>query len=137
MSPQQYRRSPVVTPQAWLPPEVTWRNTSDTVDEATDEPLGEACLVAFSYAQTKGLGWAAIAIGASLKARRVTGSWDFARAVIEGYRHGKRAAWLSGEDYEQLMHEPIDRVRQRLRIGDPVRYRKTQAMLASIGKTGL
>src|SRR5579859_7847567 len=31
--------------------------------------LGEACLVAFSYAQTKGLGWALIAAGAAFRAR--------------------------------------------------------------------
>jgi ubiquinone biosynthesis protein COQ4 len=102
-----------------------------------DEPLGEACLVAFSYAQTGGLGWAAIALGASLKARKVTGSWIFARAVIEGYRHGKRAKWLSGEDYEALMHEPIDQARRRLGLGDAVRYREAQAALAAWGKTGL
>ncbi|HYZ47782.1 MAG TPA: Coq4 family protein [Sphingomonas sp.] len=102
-----------------------------------DEPLGEACLVAFSYAQTRGLGWAAIAIGASLKARRVTGRWTFARAVIEGYRHGKRAAWLSAEDYEQLMHEPIHQARQRLGLRQPVKYRQAQAELAEMGKTGL
>lgn len=102
-----------------------------------DEPLGEACLVAFSYAQTKGLGWAAIALGASLKARRVTGRWTFARAVIEGHRNGKRADWLSGEDYETLMHEPIDAARRRLKIADPVKYRQTQAELAAMGKTGL
>lgn len=102
-----------------------------------DEPLGEACLVAFSFAQTRGLGWAAIALGASLKAKKVTGSWIFARAVIEGYRHGKRARWLSGEDYEQLMHEPIDAVRRRLGIADPVRYREAQTKLAEWGKTGL
>lgn len=102
-----------------------------------DEPLGEACLVAFSYAQTKGLGWAAIALGASLKAKRITGSWAFARAVREGYRNGKRAAWLSGEDYEALMHEPIDQVRRRLNIADPVLYRQTQHELAQRGLTGL
>ena len=102
-----------------------------------DEPLGEACLVAFSYAQTKGLGWAAIALGASLKAKRVTGRWTFAGAVIEGYRNGKRAHWLSGEDYEALMHEPIDQARARLRIPDPVKYRAAQAELAAMGKTGL
>jgi ubiquinone biosynthesis protein COQ4 len=102
-----------------------------------DEPLGEACLVAFSYAQTRGLGWAAIALGASLKARRVTGRWSFARAVIEGYRNGKRATWLSGQDYEQLMHQPIDQVRRRLSIPDPALYRRTQTELAAMGKTGL
>lgn len=102
-----------------------------------DEPLGEAALVAFSYAQTKGLGWAAIALGASLKAKKVTGRWTFARAVIEGYRHGKRAAWLSGEDYERLMDEPIDAARKRLGIADPAKYRAAQAELAAMGATGL
>ena len=102
-----------------------------------DEPLGEACLVAFSYAQTKGLGWAAIALGASLKAKRVTGRWTFARAVIEGYRNGKRAAWLSGEDYEQLLHEPLETARRRLNIPEPVRYLHAQKRLAEQGLTGL
>ena len=102
-----------------------------------DEPLGEAALVAFSYAQTKGLGWAAIAVGASLKARKITGRWTFARAVIEGYRNGRKAKWLSGEDYERLMDEPIDAARKRLNIADPVKYRAAQAELAAMGKTGL
>lgn len=102
-----------------------------------DEPLGEAALVAFSFAQTRGWGWAAIAIGASLKARRITGSWIFARAVFEGWRRGKRARWLSGEDYEQLMHEPLDAARWRLRLDEPVRYRETQRQLAEWRMTGL
>ena len=38
-----------------------------------DESLGEAALVAFSYAQTGGKGWAFIAIAASLKSLRVSG----------------------------------------------------------------
>ena len=33
-----------------------------------DESLGEAALVAFSYAQTGGLGWAFIAVAAALRA---------------------------------------------------------------------
>src|SRR5580704_8064954 len=59
--------------------------------------LGEACLVAFSFAQTRGLGWAAIALGAAFKA--VTeGHWAAARAIRQGYRRGKAAKWLPGED---------------------------------------
>ena len=65
-----------------------------------DEPLGEACLVAFSYAQTKGLGWAAIAVGAALKAKRVTGSWDFARAVIEGNRRRARRVFTPADIFQ-------------------------------------
>jgi ubiquinone biosynthesis protein COQ4 len=103
----------------------------------TDEPLGESCLIAFSYAQTQGLGWAMISGGAAIKSLRITGETGFFRAVWEGYRNGKRAAWLSGEDYEQLMHEPLDAARRRLRIAEPVRYRQAQARLAEQGLTGL
>ncbi len=102
-----------------------------------DEPLGEACLVAFSYAQTRGLGWAFIAVGAALKSLRITGGTGFARAVIEGWRMGRRARWLHGEDYEALMMEPLAAARRRLGIGDPVRYREAQAELRAKGLTGI
>jgi ubiquinone biosynthesis protein COQ4 len=102
-----------------------------------DEPLGEACLIAFSYAQTDGLGWAVISGGGALKSLRVTGETAFFRAVWEGYRNGKRAAWLSGEDYEQLLHEPLEQARRRLNIPAPVRYLAAQKRLAEQGLTGL
>ena len=102
-----------------------------------DEPLGEACLVAFSYAQTGGLGWAAIAVGAALKSLRITRDTAFARAVREGWRHGKRAAWLHLEDYEALMAEPLEAARTRLRIAEPRLYREAQRRLAAAGLTGI
>ncbi|HEX8224840.1 MAG TPA: Coq4 family protein [Allosphingosinicella sp.] len=102
-----------------------------------DEPLGEACLVAFSFAQTGGLGWAAIAVGAALKSLRITRSTAFARAVREGRRHGRRAAWLHLEDYEALMAEPLEAARARLRIAEPVLYREAQRRLAEAGLTGI
>lgn len=94
-----------------------------------DESLGEAALVAFSYAQVGGLGWAFIAVAAALKSLRVTHGTAFARAVWEGYRHGRRAAWLAGEDYEALLHEPIEAARARLGIRAPLAYRDAQARL--------
>jgi len=94
-----------------------------------DESLGEACLVAFSYAQVGGLGWAWIAGAAALKSLKVTGNTLFARAVWEGYRHGRKARWLAGEDYEALMAEPIEAARARLGIAKPVAYLKAQAEL--------
>jgi len=87
-----------------------------------DESLGEAALVAFSYAQTGGQGWAFIALAASLKSWRLTRSLAFARAVLEGYRLGRNASWLLGEDYEKLLNEPIDAARARLGIAQPVKY---------------
>jgi ubiquinone biosynthesis protein COQ4 len=83
--------------------------------------LGEACLVAFSYAQTKSLGWALIAVGAALRPRRGA-KHPYARAIFQGYRRGKAAKWLAGEDYEQLMGEPLDAARRRLNITPPTLY---------------
>src|SRR5580658_4169448 len=48
------------------------------------DSLGEACLVAFSYAQTGGLGWAAIGVGAGLKAL-ASGRLAAAAAIWQGY----------------------------------------------------
>jgi len=102
-----------------------------------EEHLGEACLVAFSYAQTGGLGWAAIALGAAVKSLRVTGERDFARAVWEGHRHGRRARWLHGEDYMALLAEPLTDARRRLEIAEPVAYRVAQAKLRARGISGI
>ena len=84
--------------------------------------LGEACLVAFSYAQTKSLGWAVIALGAALRSRSGRTRHPYRRAIWQGYRRGKAAAWLAGEDYERLMSEPLDAARRRLNITPPTLY---------------
>jgi ubiquinone biosynthesis protein COQ4 len=87
-----------------------------------DDPLGEACLTAFSFAQTGGLGWAMIATGAAVRSL-VTGSGTkVVKAIWEGFRNGRRAAWLQGEDYERLLTEPLDLVRARLNIAKPMVY---------------
>ena len=82
--------------------------------------LGESCLVAFSYAQTKGLGWALIAVGATLRSRG--GEHPYAKAIWQGYRRGKAAAWLLGEDYDRLLNEPLEVARKRLAISPPTLY---------------
>ena len=82
--------------------------------------LGEACLVAFSYAQTKGLGWALIGLGAALRARG--GDYPYVRAIWQGYQRGKAAAWLLGEDYEALFGETLEGARKRLNITPATLY---------------
>ncbi len=77
--------------------------------------LGEACLVAFTYAQTRGIGWAFIAAGAMWRARAYPGQPRVA-AIWQGYRRGKAAKWLPGEDFVQLMSEPLEAARNRLNI---------------------
>lgn len=78
------------------------------------DALGEACLVAFSYAQTGGLGWALIAFGAASRARGTR--HPTIKAIWQGYKRGKAAKWLLGEDYERLMAEPLEAARKRLGI---------------------
>jgi len=78
------------------------------------DALGEACLVAFSYAQTKGLGWALIAAGAALRTRK--SAYPYTKAIWQGYQRGKAAKWLLGEDYEALLNEPLEAARARLNI---------------------
>lgn len=120
-------------PYAWFGRRV--RDTHDIWHVLTgykaDESLGEACLVGFSYAQVGGLGWALIGAAAALKSVKVTGGTLFARAVWEGYRNGRKAEWISGEDYEKLLHEPIDAARARLRIAVPHVYLKAQRELGA------
>ena len=121
----------LVHPYAWMGRRI--RDTHDIWHVLTgyqaDESLGEAALVAFSFAQVGGLGWAFIAGAASLKSLSVTKGTAFAKAVIEGYRHGRAAKWISGEDYLELLHEPIDAARARLNIKEPVAYRRAQREL--------
>ncbi|WP_411288510.1 Coq4 family protein [Phenylobacterium sp.] len=83
--------------------------------------LGEACLVGFSYAQTKGLGWALIALGAGSRARK-SKEYPYVQAIWQGYRRGKAAGWLLGEDYERLMAEPLEAARRRLNLTPPTIY---------------
>jgi ubiquinone biosynthesis protein COQ4 len=83
--------------------------------------LGEACLVAFSYAQTRGLGWALIGAGAAWRARRGR-DHPYVRAIWQGYQRGKACAWLLGQDYERLMAEPLEAARRRLGLTPPTIY---------------
>lgn len=80
------------------------------------DALGEACVVAFSYAQTRNLGFAFIGWGAAREIQREMRSVPARRAVWQAYRSGKAARWLPGLDYEALLAQPLDIARKRLNI---------------------
>lgn len=87
--------------------------------------LGEASLLAFSYAQTRNRGVGFIVLVAWLKARGAEGR-PFRALLRGGYRRGKEAAWLPAADWEALLAKPLDEVRRELRVGplpvyEPVR----------------
>ncbi len=86
------------------------------------DPLGEACVVAFSYAQTGQKGFAVIATVTAFRiARRLPGQ-RVPRAVLEAYRQGRRAGWLIGADWENLLSQPVDAVRAEFRVMSPTYY---------------
>jgi ubiquinone biosynthesis protein COQ4 len=91
-----------------------------------DDPLGELCLVAFSFAQSRGLGWGFIALSGALKSLTKSNGLAVVRAIREGYRHGRAALWLHQEDIEELFAEPLDAARARLNIAEPVAYELAQ-----------
>ena len=87
------------------------------------DPLGEACLVAFSFAQTGLKGFAVIAIYAARKIARSHPDQSVRSAVFEGYRHGRSAGWLPGADWEALLAEPVEAIRAQFRVKPLTYYR--------------
>ena len=85
------------------------------------DELGEVCLLAFTYAQTRNRGIGAMALIGSYKLSGYYGRGVFG-AVIRAWRDGKRAAWLPGQDWEALLDEPIEAVRERLQLVEPKSY---------------
>src|SRR5215472_14264574 len=91
------------------------------------DPLGEACLVAFSYAQTGLKGFAVIAVYAARRIARARPGQPVLRAIFEGYRHGRSAAWLPGADWEALLAQPVEAIRVQFAVKPATCYRKILA----------
>ena len=93
------------------------------------DALGEVCVVAFSYAQTRSLGFAVIAMaGASQFAKQKTGQ-PYGQAARQAWRNGRKAAWLPEVDYPALFALPLDEARRRLNIPPATVYHSIPANL--------
>ncbi|WP_339928764.1 Coq4 family protein [uncultured Brevundimonas sp.] len=86
------------------------------------DALGEACVVSFSYGQTRNLGFAFIGWGAAREVQRENRSIPARKAVLQAWRNGRAARWLPGLDYEALFDRPLSEVRQALGIRPPTVY---------------
>jgi ubiquinone biosynthesis protein COQ4 len=80
------------------------------------DALGEACVVSFSYGQTRNLGFAFIGWGAAREIQREARSVPARKAAFQAWRNGRAARWLPGLDYDALFAEPLDTARERLGI---------------------
>ena len=88
------------------------------------DPLGELCLLAFTFSHTGNLGMGLIVLMGFLKIK----SWPVRRAVLEGLRHGRQArCWFPDMDWEALLPEQVLELRQRFAIAEPKAYRAVAA----------
>ena len=120
-----------------LPPERAWlgarlRDMHDLWHVLTGynrDLVGEAGLLAFTYAQTRNRGIGFIVMVAWLRAR---GDFRWARSTIrEGYRRGRAAAWLPEQEWEELLALPLAQVRARLGLGEPPVYHQVRSEAAA------
>jgi ubiquinone biosynthesis protein COQ4 len=81
------------------------------------DPLGELCLLAFTYRQFGNLGRLLIV---AMAWRQIPKRGR--AAVFEAWRNGKSCAWLGDKDWEALLARPLDQVRRELSLTLPVRY---------------
>lgn len=84
--------------------------------------LGEACVVAFSYSQTKSLGFGLIAAAGAHQYQKIGNGHPYRKAVIEAWKTGRQCAWLPELDYPALFAENLDAARERLNIRRPLTY---------------
>ncbi|MEQ1688304.1 MAG: Coq4 family protein, partial [Sphingopyxis sp.] len=92
------------------------------------DPLGEQCVLGFSYGQSPDLGslFIAYAGGLELK-RRVKARAPIFGAIREGQRCGRAAAQIVDQDMYALLAEPLEAARARLGITPPTLYHAAHA----------
>ena len=89
------------------------------------DPLGELCLLGFSYEQNHSPGVLFIAwMGARQMAKETGIKGPIFAALEEGRRLGREADKLAHADLLSLLPEDIDTVRAKLKIGRPDAYRR-------------
>jgi ubiquinone biosynthesis protein COQ4 len=112
------------------------RDSHDLWHVATDydrDGLGEVCLLAFTFAQSRNKGLAFIVAIATLTDSKKYPKSRVFRAVREGYRHGKRAAWFVAADWEAMLPKPLAQVRKELGTTEPTQYRWSLQRLIEAG----
>jgi ubiquinone biosynthesis protein COQ4 len=82
--------------------------------------IGEASVLAFTFAQTRNPGVGLIVLSAFLEAR---GDSNATRLVlVEAFLRGRSAEWLPAADWEALLERPLAQVRRELGVGNPPNY---------------
>lgn len=85
--------------------------------------IGEASLLAFSFAQTRNPGIGFIVGVALLRGREPS----VRRLIWQGFVRGARAEWLPAIEWEKLLALPLSTVRRTLNIGSPPIYQTVRS----------
>ncbi len=81
--------------------------------------IGEAAVLAFTFAQTRNPGVGLIAFAGFLKIGVVPGG---RKLVAQAFARGAKAKWLVGADWEALLARPLADVRRELGLDGPPAY---------------
>jgi ubiquinone biosynthesis protein COQ4 len=128
------RERPMTDAEKWFTKRMnTLHDVRHVVAGYGQEPLGELCLLAFRFAQSRHPGMAFFAVAWGLKTARVRPDQPIISAVMEGYRRGRAAAWMDDLDWEQMLREKLAAVRSRLGLNPPAVYDRITAAIATNG----
>jgi ubiquinone biosynthesis protein COQ4 len=84
---------------------------------------GEMAVLALTVAQTRSPGMAYMVWSAL---RRSGWNSEMGKLIRQGFRRGMKAKWLVDQDWETLLEEPIDEVREKLDLGPPPVYEQAR-----------
>ena len=89
---------------------------------------GEVCLMAFRCAQVGHLAFRILTLFMLLKPPAHPQKAPIRRAIVEGWRRGKTAAWLRAADWEALLPMDLADVRRLLALTPPENYDRVLAL---------
>jgi ubiquinone biosynthesis protein COQ4 len=85
---------------------------------------GEAAVLAFTVPQTRnpGVGYLVLEV-----LRRAGWRSEMGQLIRQAFRRGRRARWLIDQDWEGLLEQPLDQVREQLAVGEPPAYEQVRS----------
>ena len=86
------------------------------------DPVGELCLLSFMTTQTPNRGIRFIIWIAKWKYLRDVPQFDVRDLIKEGARIARGAEWMAEIEWEQMLAEPLEQVRDELGFESPHRY---------------
>ncbi len=98
------------------------RDTHDLWHVATGynrDLVGEAALLAFTFAQTRNPGIGVIIAMGYYRLGQVPGA---RKMIRNAYRRGRKASWLPAADWKALLPVPVSEIRTELNLGEPETY---------------